>query len=194
MDAITPYIDFKDVNGAAVRSLDTLVPELLPGGKRVAKNWVVCNPTREDTRASLSVSLETGKWHDFATKDKGKTFASLFAYIKATSFKEANYKLADRLGVKGSLGSTSLTGNVRPFVQKKSATVVTMVPSAAREAPSIFPSCTPPDRDGKPWFVVAGDEGCARGEAKMRGITAGGSQRLQTDIGADAGRVTPFRQ
>ena len=153
------YLDFKDVDAAAVQSLDALVSELLPGGKRVSKNWVCCNPTREDTRASLSVSLDTGAWYDFATKDKGKTFASLVAYITGLSFKDANYRLGDQLGVKGSTGSTSLTGNIRPFAQKRSAPVGTATPAEFRVAPSFFPPRTPPDQEGKPRFVIAGDEG-----------------------------------
>jgi len=156
----TQYIDFKDVNAAAVLSLESLVPELLPGGKRVGKNWVACNPARDDQNASFSVSLETGAWLDYATKDKGKTFASLVTYLTGESYKDANYRLADRLGVKPSKASTSLTGNVRPFIQKKPApAVVTASPADARVAPLAFPIRTLPDEEGKPRFTVAGDDG-----------------------------------
>jgi putative DNA primase/helicase len=155
----TAYVDFKDVNAAAILALDSLVPEALPGGKLVAKNWVVCNPKRDDKNPSLSVSLETGAWYDFATKDRGKTFVSLVMYLTGECYKDANYRLADRLGVGPSIGSTSLTGNVRPFVQQKPAAIVTATLEQSREAPSSFPPRTSPDQDGKPRFVIAGDEG-----------------------------------
>jgi putative DNA primase/helicase len=177
------HIDFKEVNAAAIHSLETLVPELLPGGKRVAKNWVVCNPTRNDKNPSLSVSLETGAWYEFATKDKGTTFASLLQYVTGESYKDANYRLADRLGVRASTGATSLTGNIRPFPQKKPPAVVTVAPEEARTAPESFPPRTTPDESGKPWFVVAGDDGPrVRDDEKRRHIYRKGGVPIRIKV------------
>ena len=153
------YIDFKDVAAAIEQSLDSLVPDLLPGGKRVGKNWVVRNPTREDKNASLSVNLETGAWLDFATQDRGKTFLSLILQITGEDYKDANYRLADELGVNPSLGSTSTTGNIRPQQARKPPAIVTASPETFKQQPSNLPPRTPKQEDGQPRFTVAGNDG-----------------------------------
>ena len=61
-------IDFADVKAASLRSLDFIIPRLLPGGKRQGDEWVVRNPTRNDSKpGSFCVNMKTGVWSDFAT-------------------------------------------------------------------------------------------------------------------------------
>ncbi len=51
---------------------DRILDHYLPGGKRSGKEYVVCNPHRDDQHAgSLSIEIATGKGGDFAT---GETF------------------------------------------------------------------------------------------------------------------------
>ena len=52
---------------AALNHSIVLVPEWLPDGRRIKSEWLAKNPARGDRQVgSFSVSLLTGKWHDFA--------------------------------------------------------------------------------------------------------------------------------
>lgn len=78
----------------------TVVPELLPEGVRKGGEWWSRNPTRGDREAgSFSVSLTDGRWHDFASGDKGGDLVSLAAYVWGTSQTNAARDLARRLGL-----------------------------------------------------------------------------------------------
>ena len=90
----------RNVAATALAYSTTLLPELLPDGKRQGPEWLSRNPTRVDRNAgSFSVSLKKGKWHDFATGDKGGDLVSLAAYLWRTSQAEAAQSLARRLGL-----------------------------------------------------------------------------------------------
>ena len=92
-------IDFDVING----QLDarTVVPQWLPGGKTSGQEWVVRNPTRNDTKpGSFSVNLATGKWGNFATGDEGGDLVSLYAYIfHANDNGKAARELAESGGI-----------------------------------------------------------------------------------------------
>jgi hypothetical protein len=65
-------LDFARINVAALPALPALCARWLPGGKRVGREYIALNPTRADKRAgSFKVNLQTGRWADFATGDKG---------------------------------------------------------------------------------------------------------------------------
>ena len=51
--------------------IEVLCRSWLPLGKRQGGWWVCCCPWREDKSPSLGVSLETGRWKDFTTKERG---------------------------------------------------------------------------------------------------------------------------
>jgi hypothetical protein len=73
-------IDFAVINAGL--NADSVVPQWLPDGKRVGREWVACNPNRSDKNAgSFSVNLKTGQWADFASGDKGGDLVSLYAYL-----------------------------------------------------------------------------------------------------------------
>ena len=65
-------LDFATINSAALSALPALCARWMPGGKRIGREYVAKNPTRADKRAgSFKVNLQTGRWADFATGDKG---------------------------------------------------------------------------------------------------------------------------
>lgn len=94
-------VDFAAVNRAALTHLYSLVRTWLPEGQRRGHEWSSLNPTRPDRHpGSFSVNLNTGKWADFATGDKGGDVVSLAAYLFGTSQVDAARTLATTLGVR----------------------------------------------------------------------------------------------
>src|SRR5450631_403271 len=145
---------FEDVKEASLRSLDFIVPRLLPGGKRVGDEWVVRNPTRNDSKpGSFSINMKNGLWSDFAIGDKGGDTIDLYVYLNGGSNIQAKDALADMLGV----ASGDSAGKVPSTPPKRSTSAA--APAEFREVPTAFPPRTAPDEKGNPAFVVAGDEG-----------------------------------
>jgi hypothetical protein len=96
----TRYIDFAEVNGAALCAFPVVLRRLLPGGKRMGKEYVALNPRRPDRRlGSFKINLYNGKWSDFATGDKGGDLISLVAYLADVSQGEAARLLARMLEI-----------------------------------------------------------------------------------------------
>jgi hypothetical protein len=157
-------VEFADVKAETLRRLDYLIPMLLPGGKRQGDEWVVRNPTRNDKGAhSFSINMRTGVWCDFAyPADKGGDMIDLFVYINGGTKLQAMKALADMLNVQaGSTGSQSSTS-------KGSSTYGAAAPGDSRTPPPTFPARTPPDKDGKPYFGVGGDEGPSARKDELR--------------------------
>lgn len=94
-------IDFKAIADAALRRADSLVPEWLPGGSHAGPEYKALNPMRADGKpGSFSINLNTGKWGDFATDDKGKDLVSLYAYLFTEGDNGlAARELAEKLGI-----------------------------------------------------------------------------------------------
>ena len=93
-------IDFDEINQAALIALPAILRRWLPDGKRAGAEWVARNPTRTDRRpGSFSINMQTGRWGDFATGDKGGDVVSLGAYVFGTSQVEAAKGLASMLGM-----------------------------------------------------------------------------------------------
>lgn len=94
------HIDFAVVNRAALSSLPSLLCKWLPDGRLINGEWMAKNPTRLDRRAgSFLINVQTGKWADFATGDKGGDVVSLAAYLGNLSQVDAARRLSDHLGV-----------------------------------------------------------------------------------------------
>ncbi|MGD9638867.1 MAG: hypothetical protein AB7U85_07390 [Alphaproteobacteria bacterium] len=92
--------DFAKVNNVALSVLLTILARWLPDGKREGSEWVALNPTRIDkSKGSFKVNMQTGKWADFATGDKGSDIVSLAAYLTNSTQLEALHNLARMLGV-----------------------------------------------------------------------------------------------
>jgi hypothetical protein len=93
-------LDFSEINAVALPALPALCARWMPGGKRIGSEYVSLNPTRADRRVgSFKVNLQTGRWADFATGDKGGDAVSLAAYLFGLRQSEAARRLADALGI-----------------------------------------------------------------------------------------------
>ena len=93
-------IDFDRVAAAALSALPALCARWLPDGHREGREWVARNPRRGDRRpGSFRVNLNTGKWADFATDDKGGDVIGLAAFLAGTDRVAAARSLADMLAV-----------------------------------------------------------------------------------------------
>lgn len=58
------------------------------------------NPTRADRRpGSFKVNLNTGKWGDFATGERGGDLVSLASYLFKLSQADAALRVADMIGI-----------------------------------------------------------------------------------------------
>ncbi len=94
-------IDFAAVNAAALAALPALLARWLPDGRVTGREFVARNPTRRDRRpGSFRINMQTGKWADFATYDRGGDVVSLAAYLAGTGQADAARKLADMLGMR----------------------------------------------------------------------------------------------
>ncbi|MFI5165001.1 MAG: hypothetical protein ACHQQS_00105 [Thermoanaerobaculales bacterium] len=77
-----------------------LLHRWLPGGHREGREWVALNPTRVDHHlGSFRINLDTGRWADFATNDRGGDPISLLAYLNNCSQLDAAHDLAAMLGL-----------------------------------------------------------------------------------------------
>ena len=90
----------RSVSAFALQHAPALVAELLPEGRRQGSEWWSRNPTRADRSAgSFSVSLVDGRWHDFASGDRGGDLVSLAAFLWGVRQTDAARDLAHRLGL-----------------------------------------------------------------------------------------------
>lgn len=93
-------INFDRINRAAVARLPEIITRWLPDGRLEGREWTALNPTRPDRRrGSFKVNVDTGRWADFATRDRGRDVISLAAYLDKTSQGEAALNVARMLGV-----------------------------------------------------------------------------------------------
>lgn len=94
-------IDFRRINTAALAVLPSLLRRWLPDGRREGNEWVARNPRRADrSLGSFRVNMNTGRWADFATDDRGGDVVSLAAYLAGTGQAEAAHNLSDMLGLR----------------------------------------------------------------------------------------------
>lgn len=111
---------FDTIKAAALASIEPVLNQWAPGGKRQGHEYLALNPTRSDSKAgSFSINLNTGAWADFATGDKGGDLVALVAYVEGKKQGEAAQLLADFLGLqteksdprKRATGSRNEAGN-----------------------------------------------------------------------------------
>lgn len=101
MIVTAPRLDFERINRAALAVLPALLARWLGDGHREGAEWVARNPRRADRRpGSFRINMNSGKWADFATDDRGGDVVSLAAYLAGTNQAEAAKRLAEMLGVK----------------------------------------------------------------------------------------------
>ena len=93
-------IDFDGINRAALANVHDILRRWSPDGRVDGHEYVARNPRRVDRRhGSFKVNLQTGKWGDFATGDRGGDLVSLAAYLAGVGQGEAARQLADMLGI-----------------------------------------------------------------------------------------------
>ena len=93
-------IAFDRIASAACSSADAIVTRWLPNGRREGREWVARNPKRADSRpGSFKGNLNSGRWGDFATGDKGGDLISLAAFLFDRKQDEAAKGVAEMLGV-----------------------------------------------------------------------------------------------
>lgn len=99
MSRLSPVELIRHAATEALTAAETLVPEWLPEGKRHKREWVARNPVRGDRHAgSFGVSLDTGRWHDFADSSAhGGDLVSLLAYLRGCGQMDAAREVDERL-------------------------------------------------------------------------------------------------
>jgi putative DNA primase/helicase len=98
-------IDFDPIAAAALDKAESLLRDWFPAGRRQGREFVVGN-LGGDPGKSLSINLNTGKWSDFASTDKGGAdLISLRAAMRECSQADAATELALRLGLASSNGN-----------------------------------------------------------------------------------------
>ena len=101
-------IDFDHINQAALGSLESLLVEWFPAGKRNGNEFQI-GDINGSPGSSLSINLRSGVWCDFAGGDKGSDPISLLAAIRGCKQGEAAKELAERLSV-GNLTAVAQVG------------------------------------------------------------------------------------
>jgi putative DNA primase/helicase len=90
-------IDFDGLNRLALTNARRLVFELAPGGVMIGSEYT-CASVTGGKGTSCRINVDSGKWSDFATGDKGHDFQSLWAKIYNVSQLDAAKQLAAHLG------------------------------------------------------------------------------------------------
>lgn len=149
-------VDFAAVKAVSLHSLEFLLGKWLPGGRRKGVEYVVTNPTRADAKpGSFSINTKTGLWSDFATGDRGGGAIDLLVYLTGRTPLEAAREISELLGVAFKPRSAA---EVHSFPSSLRTPGVQPAQDVLRN-PAMLPLRTPPDAEGGPRFVVAGDEG-----------------------------------
>ena len=153
------HVNFAAVKAASRRSIESLVRGWLPSGRREGDEWTSVNPTRGDKRAgSFKINLKTGLWSDFATGDAGGDMIDLHQYLYGSTPLDAAREVGKLLGIwpHSAQSDTPQGARSAPETEEKP------------KDPSVFPPRTPPDEDGKPPFIIAGEAGPPRGNDELR--------------------------
>lgn len=88
------------VNRAALANVHTILNRWLPDGRLSGSEYTALNPTRDDRHlGSFKINVQTGRWCDFATGDKGRDLIALAAYLHGSTRPEAAVRLAGMLGL-----------------------------------------------------------------------------------------------
>lgn len=85
-------INFKGINDQLLSECPFILQSWLPGGSLIGKEYC-CADIHGGAGRSLKVNIDTGKWADFATGDKGGDLISLYAAINNLSQSEAAKEL-----------------------------------------------------------------------------------------------------
>lgn len=98
-----PPIRFEALAAALLGRAHVLVPAWLPGGQRRGREWV-CGSLSGGSGDSCQVNIETGRWADFATEDRGNDLISLYGAIHGLKPSQAALQLAREEGLEDVAG------------------------------------------------------------------------------------------
>lgn len=94
------HTNIQVIANAALLDADRLLADWLPDGTRKGKEYWPTNPVRGDRKpGSFSINMHSGKWHDFASGDKGGDLVSLLAYLRDCRQTDAARIIAEQLGL-----------------------------------------------------------------------------------------------
>jgi predicted P-loop ATPase len=129
------------INFAAIHdalNASQVVPEWLPGGNKQGRNWFAANPHRNDSKpGSFAINLETGKWSDFATGDKGGDLVSLYAFLfHGGNNGEAARALCDKYGIRIDAEMRERAANNVADIDAKRPKLIMPVPHDVPQKPS----------------------------------------------------------
>jgi hypothetical protein len=148
-------MDFKEKAARLIPYTESILSDICPGGKRKGHEYIAGNIYGGQGR-SFSFNLDTGKWADFSSGDKGSDIVALYAAVKATSQGEALKLLEEQY-----LGKTPPKMNY-PTKTIKKPQVKIIKPPQNTERPGMFrynqePSMfwTYTDEMGDPLFYIA---------------------------------------
>lgn len=88
-------LDFEGLASFLLSSINTLLPDWLPGGRIVGHEYECAN-LNGGHGGSCKVNIKTAQWADFASNDKGGDLISLYAAIKRIGQGEAYKQLSDQ--------------------------------------------------------------------------------------------------
>jgi hypothetical protein len=158
---------FERVKAVLHGRLESVLPELLPGGRRIGREYV-CGSLQGGPGDSCKTNLDTGVGADFATGESWQDIIALAAKIRGIRQGEAARELAGRYGIalerpsyaKHSRADVSVTAT--PTDRSADFTPITPVPATAPARPDAHPKYGRPslfwryqDRQGKTLAYVA---------------------------------------
>lgn len=100
---------FEDVASRALTQSGFLLTAWLPGGELEGREYC-CGSLRGEPGKSLKVNMDTGKWCDFATGDKGGDLVSLYAAINNLKQSEAKLQVAKEIGYENGAAAPEKAG------------------------------------------------------------------------------------
>lgn len=93
-------IDFQFIANQALMHANELLSSWLPGGRIIGREYIVRNPKRDDKHpGSFRINIQTGRWADFATSDRGGDLISLYAFLNNIPQAQAARIIANKLGL-----------------------------------------------------------------------------------------------
>jgi hypothetical protein len=102
VSARSAAVDFAGIDAAALAASPRLLLHWLPNGRVMGREFVALNPRRNDRHlGSFRINLQTGRWADFATDDRGGDLISLVAFLDGCSQVDAARQLAAMLAIRG---------------------------------------------------------------------------------------------
>lgn len=136
-------IDFEAFNVELCANSLALLETWIPGGNVVNGEYEVLNPMRADNNlGSFKINLETGRWFDFATKDKGGDLISLYAYLNKIKQFEAAKELK---------GGDFREIEYKPVPKRKTKEKLEQIFQIPKEAWTIAPTEFPKKYANEPW-------------------------------------------